>query len=181
MPAVSKQQQRLFGLALSVKDIVDNMSKKKIEKYAGIKHKGLPSKVEQFIREIIRTELSEINISYTKPDFDFEWNEASRYPELKKLGKEAWLKVAVQGKLSRYSLIKNKLSNVDLNFDGLEEPKKKRFINAFNKKRIEMPIAVKFSNNDYDLVAGNTRLSGLIKNGIDPKIWIVDISNANTL
>ena len=39
-----------------------------------------------------------------------------------------------------------------------------------------MPIAVKFSDDDYDLVAGNTRLSGLVKNGIDPKIWIVDLS-----
>jgi len=39
-----------------------------------------------------------------------------------------------------------------------------------------LPIAVKFSDNDFDLVAGNTRLSGLVRNGIDPKIWIVDIS-----
>ena len=42
-----------------------------------------------------------------------------------------------------------------------------------------MPIAVKFSDKDYDLVAGNTRLSGLVQNGIDPKIWIVDISSLN--
>jgi hypothetical protein len=40
-----------------------------------------------------------------------------------------------------------------------------------------MPIAVKFSNSDYDLLAGNTRLSGLVNNGEDPNIWIVDISN----
>ena len=40
-----------------------------------------------------------------------------------------------------------------------------------------MSIAVKFSDKDYDLVAGNTRLSGLVKNGIDPKIWIVDFHN----
>ena len=26
-----------------------------------------------------------------------------------------------------------------------------------------MPIAVKFSDNDFDLVAGNTRLSGLVR------------------
>jgi hypothetical protein len=40
-----------------------------------------------------------------------------------------------------------------------------------------MPIAVKFSDTDYDLVAGNTRLAGLVKKGINPKIWIVDLSN----
>lgn len=75
MPAVSKQQQRLFGLALSVKDgdtprskvsddvlsIVDSMSKKEIEKYAGTKHKGLPSKVESKLRELIKQEI--INLS----------------------------------------------------------------------------------------------------------------------
>ncbi len=60
MPALSKQQQKLFGLALAVKrgdvpksqvsdkikDIVDKMSEKDIEKFAKTKHKGLPSKVE---------------------------------------------------------------------------------------------------------------------------------------
>lgn len=58
--AVSKQQQKLFGLALSVKrgdtprsevskqilKIVDSMSEKEIKKYAGVEHKGLPDKKE---------------------------------------------------------------------------------------------------------------------------------------
>ena len=61
MPAKSQQQQKLMGLALSVKkkdtpaskvsqavkDMVKNMSKKELEKYAGTKHKGLPKKVEE--------------------------------------------------------------------------------------------------------------------------------------
>ena len=34
-----------------------------------------------------------------------------------------------------------------------------------------------FSDDDYDLVAGNTRLSGLVKYGYDPKLWVVDISD----
>lgn len=60
MPALSKQQQKLFGLALAVKrgdvpksevsdeikGIVDKMSEKDIEKYAKTKHKGLPNKKE---------------------------------------------------------------------------------------------------------------------------------------
>lgn len=74
MPAKSKKQQKLFGLALSVKrgdtprskvsdsvlDIVDGMSKKEIEKYAGTKHKNLPNKTEQKLREIIRNIVREI-------------------------------------------------------------------------------------------------------------------------
>jgi hypothetical protein len=68
------------------------------------------------------------------------------------------------------------LGNVNLSFINLEEPKKERFNRAFEKGQIEMPIAVKFSDTNYDLVAGNTRLAGLIKNGINPKIWVVDLS-----
>ena len=116
-------------------------------------------------------------INYTNPNFNTEWEEAIRYPEFKEMGKDGWLKIANQGKPVSYSSIKDKLGNVDLDFEGLEEPKKQRFLDAFKKGTIEMPIAVKFSDSDYDLIAGNTRLSGLVKNGIDSKIWIVDISN----
>ena len=38
-----------------------------------------------------------------------------------------------------------------------------------------MPIAVKFADDDYDLVAGNTRVAGLAKNNIDPDIWVVEL------
>lgn len=124
----------------------------------------------QLIGEIIH------EIKYSNPNFYNEWEEAERYTEFVEMGKEEWIKIANQGAPVSYSSIKDKLGNVDLNFDGLEEPKKKRFIDAFNKGTIEMSIAVKFSDNDFDLVAGNTRLSGLVKKGIDPKIWIVDIS-----
>jgi hypothetical protein len=116
-------------------------------------------------------------VKYTNPNFDNEWEEAERYSEFVEMGKQGWINVAKKGYVTSYSKIKNVLGNVDLKFDDLEEPKKQRFQGAFKKGTIEMSIAVKFSDNDYDLVAGNTRLSGLVKNGEDPKIWIVDISN----
>jgi hypothetical protein len=76
MPAVSQQQQKLFGLALSVKrgetprseasddvlKIVDTMSEKNIEDFAGTEHKGLPSKVESKLRSIVREILREKTI-----------------------------------------------------------------------------------------------------------------------
>ena len=117
------------------------------------------------------------NIRYTLPNFDVEWDEAVRYPEFKQLGKSSWIELANKGDIKKYSNIKSVLGNVDLNFDSLEEPKKKRFLSAFSNGNIEMPIAVKFNKDDYDLVAGNTRISGLVKNGIDPNIWIVDASH----
>jgi hypothetical protein len=68
MPATSQQQQKLFGLALSVKrgdtprsevsdevlQIVDTMSEKKIKDFAETSHKGLPTKIETFIRGMVR-------------------------------------------------------------------------------------------------------------------------------
>jgi len=73
VPAQSQQQQKLFGLALSVKrgdtprsevskdiiKIVDTMSEKEIEDFAGTEHKGLPKKVEQKIREMARQTIRE--------------------------------------------------------------------------------------------------------------------------
>lgn len=81
MPSASKKQQKLFGLALSVKKgetprsevsdkilkIVDTMSKKDIEKYASTKHDNLPDKkIEEVIRTIVREVLNEEEYDYYK-------------------------------------------------------------------------------------------------------------------
>ena len=114
-------------------------------------------------------------VKYTKPNFEYEWEEAERYPEFVEMGKDGWLKLASKGYTTKYSKIKSVLGNVDLNFDGLEKPKKQRFQSAYKNGVIELPIVVKFSDDDYDLVAGNTRLSGLVKNGEDPTLWVVEL------
>ena len=113
-------------------------------------------------------------IRYSLPNFEYEWKEANRYPEFVEMGKGGWLEKASSGYVTHYSKIKEVLGNVNLNFDSLEKPKKERFKKAFQSRVIEMPIAVKFSDTDYDLVAGNTRLSGLVNAGLDPKIWIFE-------
>ena len=63
MPAVSQQQQKLMALALAykrgevkdvsakVKEIADSMSEKDLEDFASTKHKGLPMKKEELIKE----------------------------------------------------------------------------------------------------------------------------------
>ena len=69
MPAQSKQQQKFMGIVRAIQkgdqpaskfskkaqDAADDMKKKDVEKYASTKHKGLPKKVEQALREKIRT------------------------------------------------------------------------------------------------------------------------------
>jgi hypothetical protein len=116
-------------------------------------------------------------MKYTKPNFKEEWMEALRYREFEKMGKDGWVDTASNNyKITSYSKIKDVLGNTDLEYDSLEDDKKKRFEKAFEKGVVEIPMAVKFSENDYDLLGGNTRLSGLIKNGVDPKIWVVDLT-----
>ena len=122
-------------------------------------------------------EEEEPKIQYKKPNFEFEWNEAIRYPEFKEMGKEGWIDLAKRGHTIKYSQIKDILDNIDLDFGTLEANKKKRFQQAFEIGTIETPIAVKFDENNYDLVAGNTRLAGLVDKGIDPLIWIVDLTS----
>ncbi len=116
-------------------------------------------------------------MKYIKPNFDEEWMEALRYPEFEEMGKEGWLKVANENyHITSFDKIENVLSNVLLDFEILDDDKKERFKKAFKKGKVEIPIAIKFSDTDYDLLGGNTRLAGLIKNGINPKIWVIDLS-----
>jgi hypothetical protein len=115
-------------------------------------------------------------MKYSKPNFKREWNEAIRYPEFEEMGKKGWLDIAQNNfEITNYEAIKDVLGNVNLDFDSLEEDKKERFEVAFEKGVVEIPIVVKFNEGDYDLVGGNTRLAGLVKNGINPKLWVVKL------
>ncbi len=120
-------------------------------------------------------------MKYVKPDFEEEWNEAIRYPEFRRMGKKMWMYVAKNYYfIESYSNIEDVLGNVDLDFDNLEPEKKQRFMENYNEGVIEIPLVVKFSDDDYDLIAGNTRIAGLVKNGHDPKLWVIDLDNKNT-
>ena len=54
--------------------------------------------------------LEAVQLSYTKPNFDYEWDEATRYPEFEELGKDNWMKVAGEGHIVDYNSIKDKFS-----------------------------------------------------------------------
>jgi hypothetical protein len=131
-----------------------------------------------FINKMLYVDvLANADMTYTNPNFDYEWGEAQRYPEFEEMGKDEWIRIASEGYRTTYAQIKDKLSNVDLNFDSLVEYKKQNFYRAGNQAKVEMPIAVKFSDDSYDLLAGNTRLAGLVQYEINPYIWVVDISD----
>ena len=116
-------------------------------------------------------------MKYSKPNFEHEWSEALRYREFEKMGKDKWLEKASKDfEICNFNSIKEILNNVDLDYDTLEDEKKKRFEKHFKEGEVEIPMVVKFGENDYDLLGGNTRLAGLIGKGINPKLWVVDMT-----
>lgn len=120
-------------------------------------------------------------MKYKKPNLEEEWMEALRYREFERMGKRGWMEYASENyTIISYSKIEDVLNNIDLDYESLDPDKRDRFEEAFENGEVEIPIAVKFSDNDYDLLGGNTRLAGLIKNGIDPKIFVVDLSKKKT-
>lgn len=121
-------------------------------------------------------------MKYIKPNFKREWEEAIRYPEFKKIGKKQWIHIANKNfEIINYNEIEDVLGNVDLDYENLNSEKKKRFEKSYNIGKVEIPIAVKFSEEDYDLLGGNTRLSGLLKKGKNPKIWVIDLSKTKEM
>ena len=74
MPAKSKQQQKFMGIVRSIQqgdepaskfsksaqDAAEDMKEKDVEDFASTKHKGLPKKVEQYLRQKIRKEITQM-------------------------------------------------------------------------------------------------------------------------
>ena len=97
MPATSKQQQKLMGLALAykrgevpsnqvsdnIKKIANAMSEKELEKYAGTKHKGLPKKVSE--TSISISELQKMISDAVQEVMSEKFNIKKLTPEQKKM------------------------------------------------------------------------------------------------
>lgn len=124
--------------------------------------------------------MSPSDVNYVKPQFDVEWEEANRYPYLEKLGKDGWEKLAKTGRVvivnkDNIKQIGNTGADGSESLDDLEQEKVERLTKAMNAGTVEMPIVVKQPDGSYDLVAGNTRLIGLISTHSEAKVWLVDV------
>ena len=124
---------------------------------------------------------------YTRPNFDREWSEAQRYSILKQLGPAKWKKIANKGSeinakplLRRMgNFVANKIADAEKRFKELEPDKKARVKAAFEKKEVELPIVIRNRNGSYSLMAGNTRLTSMVANGIIPKVFLIDLTKIN--
>ena len=120
-------------------------------------------------------------ISYANPQFGVEWEEANRYPYLEKLGSEGWEELAKTGRAVRVTTdsvkkIGNTGADGSESLDDLEPEKVARLKQAMDSGTVEMPIVVKQPDGSLELIAGNTRLIGLISTQDEAQVWLVDAS-----
>jgi hypothetical protein len=121
------------------------------------------------------------DVSYANPQFDVEWEEANRYPYLEKLGPKGWEELAKTGRAVRVTTdsvkkIGNTGADGSESLDDLEPDKVARLKQAMDSGTVEMPIVVKQLDGSLELIAGNTRLIGLISIQGEAQVWLVDAS-----
>jgi hypothetical protein len=111
------------------------------------------------------------SVSFYKPDFENEWEEAVRYPKLFS-DKQTWLDAVKNGTEKEVNCGMN-ISNTDMCEPDVDlEPEKvKRVAGMVKSGKIELPIVMKY-NNQYELIAGNTRLVALKVAGLPTKAWV---------
>jgi chorismate mutase len=126
-------------------------------------------------------QITDEGVSYADPQFDVEWEEANRYPYLEKLGPEGWEELAKTGRAVRVTTdsvkkIGNTGADGSESLDDLEPEKVARLKQAMDSGTVEMPIVVKQPDGSLELIAGNTRLIGLISTQGEAQVWLVDAS-----
>lgn len=116
------------------------------------------------------------DITFVKPNFEMEWEEAKRYPALFP-NKETWLATARVGETQDVDCSMH-IQNTDMcdgDLEDLDPEKVKRVLVALNKGVIELPIVLKIKN-DYELLGGNTRLTLLDIHGLPTKAWVIPVA-----
>tara|TARA_R110002012_G_scaffold26734_3_gene86461 strand:- start:1309 stop:2004 length:696 start_codon:yes stop_codon:yes gene_type:complete len=117
-------------------------------------------------------------ITYKIPNFNFEWEEAIRYPEFKKLGKQAWINIASKGKGVSINSAKD-INNTDANkpssFRLLNKDKQKRTLLQLKSGTVEMPIIAVYPDGHKELLGGNTRLTALMYKNGKATVWMFDV------
>jgi len=131
----------------------------------------------------LTAEDSNDTITYTNPNFDNEWDEATRYDEFKNIGKEKWIALAKTGKVVDYNTetvkkIKNTEAGDVKEFDKLDPKKQKRALQQISTGEVELPIVASYSDGWLELVGGNTRLTAAIKATGEGKVWQFDVPDS---
>ena len=150
------------------KNVLDNQGGDTLE-YHGIIPLSHISMYKQGVAEGKKT-----NKAFVKPQFDVEWEEAARYPEFQKIGKDAWIELAKKGKSVTIKSAKG-INNTDAadpdSFKSLEPEKQKRALAQLEKDTVEMPIVAVYSDGYKELIGGNTRLTAMMARDGKATVW----------
>jgi len=118
------------------------------------------------------------NEAFVKPQFDVEWEEAQRYPEFKKLGKDGWIELAKTGKLVNINSARD-INNTDAgtpeSFYDLDKDKQKRVLQQVARGEVEPPIVAVYSDGYKELVGGNTRLTAMMLRKGSATVWQFEV------
>ena len=139
----------------------------------------------------IGPEVVNINdISFTKPDFEFEWPEARKHQKDAFKDKSDWLQKANDGKVFDITKVDSSIDNTQYSknckemedeYKNLDNEKLQRVNDIFNAEPIIMPLPIiRKKDNEYRCIAGNTRLTRMgIERCKDPNfpvmVWLIDL------
>jgi GNAT superfamily N-acetyltransferase/pyrimidine deaminase RibD-like protein len=122
----------------------------------------------------------EQSVAEGSPNFNREWDEATRYPEFVNLGKEKWIELVSKGKpvtVTRKNV--NKINNTDAadpkSFKLLDPEKQKRVLAQLANGDVEMPIVARYSDGYLELIGGNTRLTAQMAKDGQAKVWLFNV------
>ena len=194
------QSQRVPGLTQSViDDMYSGKMKKKplvVDKHGylvnghhrldALKHLGaektdvlmVDATLQDLIKDFEHTASDAFAESYVEPNFDFEWSEAERYPEFRKIGKEAWIELAQKGKavtITDASDINNTDAADSDSFKNLDPAKQKRALAQIEKGNVELPVVAVYSDGYKELIGGNTRLTAMMAKHSKATVWQFEV------
>jgi hypothetical protein len=117
-------------------------------------------------------------VKYANPQFDAEWEEAERYPEFVKIGKEAWIELASKGKAVTIKSAKG-INNTDAadpdSFKSLDKDKQARALAQLKGGNVEMPIVAVYPDGWKELIGGNTRLTAMLAQDGRATVWVFEV------
>ena len=132
--------------------------------------------------DLVEYELTRLKPSVSEgfPNFNREWDEATRYPEFVNLGKKKWIELVSKGKpvtVTRKNV--NKINNTDAadpkSFKLLDPEKQKRALAQLANGNVEMPIVARYSDGYLELIGGNTRLTAQMAKDGQAKVWLFNV------
>ena len=161
-------------------------NKKLISNVVGLMDTGMGALAEMILRPLPsgnakisntgkkKKRVNEDEQGVVNPQFDFEWEEAQRYPEFKKLGKDGWVELASKGKtltITDASDIENTDAGKPESFYNLDKDKQQRALQQIARGSVELPIVAAYSDGHKELIGGNTRLTVMMLRHGKAKVW----------